>query len=317
MTSKKRARPEAAPSATTGVEARPTAAAAPEATAPVPPSRTLVSEADEESPVVVKLGGEVIASDALPALAADMAAISREGGLVIVHGGGPQASALQEKLGQKPLKIAGRRFTDEATLDVMKMAVAGKLNVDLCAALLAAGGRPVGINGASSRVIAAEKRPPRVYAGAGVDAIDLGLVGDVTGVNRELLSLLLEGGFLPVLACLGAGADGRIYNINADIVATRVAVELGAKSLVLVSDVVGVLRDVKDPSSRVARLTTDQGKALIAEGVVRDGMIPKLEESFAAIAAGAARVHIVGILERGDLEKEIASPGSVGTVLVA
>lgn len=285
--------------------------------APSPTSRTLVSESDEQGPVVVKLGGEVIASGDLVSLAADMATLSGTSGLVVVHGGGPQASELQEKLGQKPVKIAGRRFTDAATLDVMKMMVGGKLNVDLCAAILAAGGHPVGINGASSRVIAAEKRPPRVYGGAGPDPIDLGLVGDVTGVNQDLLGILIEQGFLPVLACLGAGADGQIYNINADVVAVRVAVELSARSLVLVSDVVGVLRDIKDPSSRIQKITIDEGKALISEGIVKDGMIPKLEESFAAIHAGAAQVHIVGRLGRGDLEKEIASPGSVGTVLVA
>src|SRR5687767_10636735 len=105
----------------------------------------------------------------------------------------------------------------------MKMVVAGRLNVDLCAALLKAGARPVGLHGASARVIAAEKRPPRVYSGAGAEPIDLGLVGDVTGVDEALLGLLMERGYVPVLACLGAGADGQVYNINADIVATRVA----------------------------------------------------------------------------------------------
>src|SRR6185503_16674565 len=119
-------------------------------------------------PLVVKLGGEVIASAGLAAIAADLAAIAAAGTpIVVVHGGGPQATRLQERLGIAPRQIAGRRVTDEATLDVMKMVVAGKLNVDLCAALVKAGARPVGLHGASSRVIEAEKRPPRVYAGAG------------------------------------------------------------------------------------------------------------------------------------------------------
>jgi len=279
-------------------------------------SRTLVSEDELADLVVVKLGGEVIASDGLPVLAADLARIALERGLLIVHGGGPQATKMQENLGQKPVKIAGRRVTDRDALDVMKMVVAGKLNVDLSAALLAAGAKPVGLSGASSRVIAAEKRPPRVYSGAGPDPVDLGLVGDVTGVNRELLGLLLEHGYTPVLACLGAGSDGAVYNINADIVATRVAVELRASSLVLVSDVVGVLRDVTDKSSRFQRLTVAEGRKLIEDGIVKEGMIPKLEESFAAIAAGAAQVHIVGNLGPGDLEREVAMPGSVGTVLL-
>lgn len=270
-----------------------------------------------EAPIVIKLGGEVVASAELAHVAADVASLAQRGSVVVVHGGGPQASRLQEKLGQTPKKIAGRRFTDEATLDVMKMVVAGQLNVDLCAALLRAGCRPVGLNGASARVIAAEKRPPRVYSGAGPDPVDLGLVGDVTGVDRELLGLLCDRRFVPVLACLGAGADGQVYNINADIVATRVAVELQAKSLLLVSDVRGVLRDVKDPSSRIGRLTVEEGRALIRDGVAKEGMIPKLEESFAAIAAGAKQVHIVGKLGASDLLREASDPGSVGTVLVA
>jgi acetylglutamate kinase len=155
-----------------------------------------------------------------------------------------------------------------------------------------------------------------VYAGAGPDPIDMGLVGDVVGVDEELLGLLLRGGYVPVLACLGAGADGQVYNINADIVANRIAVSLGARGVVLVSDVPGVLRDVADPSSRIARITVADGKRLIAEGVVTKGMIPKLEESFAALAEGAARVHVVGRLGPGDLAREIAEPGSVGTVLL-
>lgn len=268
-------------------------------------------------PAVVKLGGEVIASAELPAIAADLAAMAKSRRVFVVHGGGPQATKLQEKLGQTPVKIAGRRVTDADTLDVMKMVVAGKLNVDLCAALLRAGARPVGLHGASARVIAAEKRPPRVYAGAGPDPIDLGLVGDVTGVDKALLDLLAGSGYLPVLACLGGGEDGAVYNINADIVATRLAVAVAAESLLLVSDVRGVLRDIADPSSRIERLTVAEGKALIESGVVKQGMIPKLEESFAAISAGAAQVHVVGKLGPGDLLREASAPGSIGTVIVA
>lgn len=277
-----------------------------------------MSERAPASLVVVKLGGEVIGSPSMLApIARDLAALSNGGTpVVIVHGGGPQASRLQERLGQTTRQVAGRRITDADTLDVMKMVVAGKLNVDLCAALLAAGARPVGLHGASARVIEAEKRPPRVYAGAGPDPVDLGLVGDVTAINRELLALLAAQGFVPVLASLGANARGDVYNINADAVASRVAVGLGAAGLFLVSDVPGVLRDLGDPGSRIARLTVAEGRALIASGAVTKGMIPKLEESFAALEAGVARIHIVGRLGGGDLAREVASPGSVGTVLV-
>ncbi|HVY44912.1 MAG TPA: acetylglutamate kinase [Minicystis sp.] len=266
--------------------------------------------------IVVKLGGEVVGSAALAPIAADVAELARAGTpVVLVHGGGPQATKLQEALGQTPKKIAGRRVTDEATLDVMKMVVAGKLNVDLCAALLAAGARPVGLHGASALAIEATKRPPKVYPGAGPDPVDLGLVGDVVRVNLELLSTLTKGGYVPVLACLGASAAGEVFNINADVVANRVAAELGADGLFLVSDVPGVLRDVADPSSRIPRLTPREGRALIEAGAIKAGMIPKLEESFAALAAGVHRIHVVGRLARGDLAREAREPGSVGTAL--
>jgi acetylglutamate kinase len=270
----------------------------------------------ERSALVVKFGGEVIDDPCLADLATDLVALAQEGRRpVLVHGGGPQATRLQKALGQAPRQIAGRRYTDEATLDVMKMVVAGKLNVDLCAALIAAGGRPVGLHGASASVILATKRPPRVYGGAGPDPIDLGLVGDVVAVNRELIELLLDHGYTPVLACLGVDSEGHALNINADIVANHVAKALSASGLILVSDVAGVLRDVHDPGSRIERLTIAEGRALIEQGVVTRGMIPKLEESFAAIADGVRRVHIVGKLGRGDLLREARSPGSVGTVL--
>ncbi len=267
--------------------------------------------------VVLKVGGEVVSGPYLPAIARDLATL-RRGGVpaVVVHGGGPQATALQGKLGQTPNIVGGRRITDADTLDVMKMIVAGKVNVDLCAGLLAAGAKPVGLHGASSQAIAATKRPPVVVSGGGPDPIDFGHVGDVTGVNEELLSLLLAAGYLPVLACLGASATGETFNINADVVANRVAVALDARALVLITDVPAVLRDVKDPSSRIPRLTRAESKAAIADGTISKGMIPKIEESFKAIDEGVRAVHIMGRLSEGDLAREVESPGSVGTVLV-
>jgi acetylglutamate kinase len=266
--------------------------------------------------LVVKLGGEVVQGPYLQAIARDLAALQREGvPVVVVHGGGPQATELQKRLGQTPNVVAGRRITDEATLDVMKMTVAGKVNVDLCAALLAAGCSPVGLNGASACTVKAVKRPPRVVAGAGPDPIDFGHVGDVVGVNEKLLTLLVSGGFLPVIACLGASEDGQVFNINADIVGNQVAIALDAAGLFLITDVPAVLRDVSDPNSRIATLTIAEGKQAIADGVVTKGMIPKLEESFVALDQGVRAVHIVGKLGDGELLRAVREPGSVGTTL--
>ncbi len=263
-------------------------------------------------------GGEVVQGEYLGAIAADVAEMRRAGrSVVVVHGGGPQATDLQKRLGQTPQIVAGRRITDAETLDVMKMTVAGKVNVDLCAALLAAGTKPVGLNGASALPVRAVKRPPRVVAGGGPDPRDFGHVGDVTGVNDALIGLLAQNGYVPVVACLGADEAGHVYNINADIVANQLAIKLDAVALLLVTDVPGVMRDIKDPASRIPRITIAEGKKAIEDGVVTKGMIPKLEESFAALKEGVRAVHIVGRLSRGDLSREVAEPGSVGTVLLA
>ena len=268
--------------------------------------------------VVIKIGGEVVASSHMAALAGDVAAMIASGeSVVVVHGGGPQATELQKKLGQTPKIVAGRRITDADTLEVMKMTVAGKVNVDACAALVAAGAKPVWLHGASALAERAVKRPPRVVSGAGPDPIDFGHVGDVVGINQELIELLTGAGYVPVVACLGADEQGHCFNINADIVANRLAIALDAKALVLVSDVPGVLREVTDPTSRIPRLTVTDGRKAIADGIVTKGMIPKLEESFAAIAEGVRAVHVVGKLTHGQLAREVADPGSVGTVLVA
>lgn len=272
--------------------------------------------------IVLKLGGEVVQSEGLAAIAADVADLAKDGSahgfrVVLVHGGGPQATELTKRLGMTPNVVAGRRITDAPTLDVMKMTVAGKVNVDLCAALVGAGAKPVGLHGASSLTVKAKKRPPKVVAGGGPDPIDFGHVGDVTGVNRELLGLLSSSGYVPVVACLGADAEGHVYNINADIVANKIAIALEAEGLFLVTDVPAVLRDVSDPGSRISRMTMTEGKQAIADGVVTKGMIPKLEESFAAIGEGVRAVHIVGKLKAGELARAVREPGAVGTMLVA
>lgn len=268
---------------------------------------------------VIKLGGELLDEhhrDELGAIAADVKALIAEGHRVVfVHGGGPQSTALQKALGQEPRIVAGRRVTDEGTLDVIKMVVGGKLNIDLCSRLRAEGIDALGLHGVSGGVIRAEKRPPKVMPGAGPDPVDFGHVGDVSGVNRELVALLLDRGYTPVLACIGADAAGRAYNINADVVASGVATALEAERLLLVTGVAGVLRDINDPSSRIGRITAAEAKKAIDDGVVKGGMIPKLEESLEAVSRGVREVQIIGKLQPGDLARAVRQPGSVGTAV--
>ena len=262
--------------------------------------------------VVVKLGGDVLEGAALGVVAAEIARARAGRRLVVVHGGGPQATELSRQLGLEPRLVGGRRITDEATLDVMKMVVAGKLNVDLCAALRGAGVPAVGVSGTSG-VIRARRRPPRVVSGGGGEAVDFGFVGDVEGFDLDLVASLELAGYVPVIACLGADVAGGVLNINADVVASQLAAALRADALVACTAVGGVRRDREDAGSRIARITVAEARAAIADGTVQGGMIPKLEEAFAAIEAGGAAVHIVGA---GEIAASLDGPGSVGTLLV-
>jgi len=266
---------------------------------------------------VVKIGGEVVGSGEAALLGSDLRTLVEGGArIAIVHGGGPQATALQKQLGIETRQVAGRRVTDAATLDVMKMAVAGKLNVDLCATLVAAGVQAVGLHGASGLVVRAKRRPPKVYAGAGPEPVDMGFVGDVVGFNVPLLETLWTAGYVPVIACLGADAEGGVYNINADTVGNQLAAALKAERLFLVTSTPGVLRDVNDPASRIGQLTRAEAKQAIESGVVTGGMIPKLEEAMAVVDQGVGAIHILGKLAAGDLVRAVREPGSVGTTLL-
>jgi acetylglutamate kinase len=275
----------------------------------------LAIDAGAAGTVVVKLGGEVLSAPVLADVAADLARALRQpggAGFVVVHGGGPQATALSQRLGIEPRLVGGRRVTDAATLEVIKMVLAGQINVDLVAALRHAGVAAVGLHGASG-LVRAHRRPARVVSGGGPEPVDFGWVGDVDGFDLRLLATLAAGGYLPVVACIGASERGEVLNINADVVASQLAAALGVDALVAVTGVGGVRRDAADPATRIARLTVAQARAAITDGTVRGGMIPKLEEAFAPLAAGVGAVHIVG---PGEISQSLAAPGSVGTLLL-
>ncbi|HZL18261.1 MAG TPA: acetylglutamate kinase [Polyangia bacterium] len=262
---------------------------------------------------VVKLGGDVLAAPALGVVAAEIArALAAGRRLIVVHGGGPQSTELGRRLGIEPHLVGGRRITDAATLDVLKMAVAGRLNVDLVAALRAAGAPAVGLSG-SSGLVRAHRRPPRAVSGSEGAAVDFGLVGDVDGFDLALLEALDCAGRLPVLACLGAADDGQVLNINADVVASQLATAVGSGALVACTAVGGVRRDKDDPASRIPRLTVAEAREAIRSGAVQGGMIPKLEEAFVPLAAGVGAVHIVA---PADIAAALDTPGSAGTLLV-
>lgn len=267
---------------------------------------------------VVKVGGELAIDRARFALSVGGAIRQfAEAGIkvALIHGAGPQATELSRRLGIAPVTVGGRRVTDLATLEVMKMALAGQVSVDVVSALKAAGVRALGTTGISAGLVGATRRPPVVVTGGGPEPIDMGLVGDVTTVNVPLFEALSDLGLVVVIGSLCGDESGNPLNVNADTVATRVAAQLKAAKLFLVSNVPGVLRARGDPKTRIPRLTSAEARAQIASQVIQGGMIPKVEESLASLRHGVGSIHIVGIEPADALLQEALSPGRFGTVI--
>lgn len=273
---------------------------------------------------LLKFGGDVVAEPgALSAVLADVARLHGAGWrFVLCHGGGPQANALQERLGLTPRKVGGRRVTDAATLQVVKCVLAGEVSVDVVAAVQAAGLRGVGLTAHSGGVVQARRWPPQDVAGE-PEPVDYGFVGQVERVDPTLLQHLWSGGFVPVLNPIGGEPGGQgppceVFNINADTIAVEVAAALAVDHLFLMTGVPGVLRDRHDPDSRIPRLDVSGARRAIAEGVIAGGMIPKVQDVLPHLErsdSGIGAVHILGA-GAGVLEAEARGPGSRGTVLV-
>ena len=239
---------------------------------------------------VVKCGGQVLDQEnLLEAFCRDFAAL--EGPKVLVHGGGALAGRFQKALGMEPVKLEGRRVTDGATLQVVTMVYAGWCNKQVVALLQADGCNAVGLSGCDGSVITASKRPPLTLSDG--RTVDFGWVGDVNpaSVRTEFLQLLLEKGLTPVLSAINHDGQGHLLNTNADTVAASVAAALGAE-LITCFEQPGVLRDVNDASSVIPVIDKALYASLKADGIVADGMIPKLDQAFDALEQGAKQVRI-------------------------
>lgn len=217
---------------------------------------------------------------------------------VLVHGGGPEVSRLMERLGKRPEFVDGLRVTDAETMEIAEMALAGKINKELVARLARLGARAVGISGKDGALFVAERLLHRTADGR---VVDLGLVGEVRRVNTDVISVLEMGRFLPVVATVALGEDGRTYNVNADLAAGALAAALRADDFILLTDVPGILRDVGDESSLCRRLTAAEAESLVSAGVVTRGMLPKVRACVDAVRRGARRAVIMDGRDHGRL----------------
>jgi len=270
---------------------------------------------------VIKLGGEVLAdSDALDGVAAQVSLLWSLGiRVVVVHGGGPQASAASRRLGFEPRLVAGRRVTDDDALLVAKMVFAGELNVDVLSALRRHHVSAVGLSGVDAELVTARLRPPtptRTEAGD-VEVVDFGHVGDVAAVDPRILTTLLDARFVPVVASLAGDEEGRVYNVNADTLAEALAVALRAQKLLFLTGVPGVLRDRRDPATLVTFADADDLAALLASGALEAGMGPKVEACIRAARGGVERTHILDGRAPDSILCEVFTGAGCGTMIVA
>ena len=268
--------------------------------------------------LVVKFGGHAMGeADYVSAFAADIALLDQVGARpVVVHGGGPQIGAMLKKLQIESKFIDGLRVTDEATISVVEMVLAGGINKALVAAIAQAGGRAVGISGKDGGLITARKlmATAKTEGSAIEEAIDLGFVGEPAHVDTSVLEALNAADLIPVVAPVGCDAGGETYNINADTAAGAVAAALGATRMLMLTDVAGVLH--KD-GTLITELTVSQAEALIRDGTVSGGMIPKVETCINAVLGGAEAAVIMDGRAPHALLVELFTEHGMGTIIKA
>lgn len=255
--------------------------------------------------VVVKYGGAAMDNTGLASTFAEDLMLLRSVGIkpVIVHGGGPAVTHLSARLGIETTFVGGLRVTDAETLDVATMVLAGKLNTDVVATLVAGDVPAVGLSGVDGRLLLARKQ----------EGPDLGFVGEVVHVDASVLATLLDAAFVPVVASIAIDETGQAYNVNADVVAAELAVALDAEKLVYLNDVPGLIGPTGD---LLSELSASQATELLATpGVVAGGMIPKLESAVRALAAGIARVHFVDGRVEHAVVLELFTPEGIGTMI--
>jgi len=263
---------------------------------------------------VIKYGGNAMIDDALKHSFAQDVVLLRFIGInpVIVHGGGPQIGATMERMGKKPTFVSGQRVTDAETMDIVEMVLGGKVNKEIVNLINQAGGKAVGLTGKDGGLIQAKKltMTKRSEETGETEIIDVGLVGEVTEVRPGALDALDKGGFIPVIAPVGAGAHGETYNINADLVAGAVAGALKAEKLILLTDQAGILDKDKN---LISSLNKKKVEDLVHKGTIGGGMLPKTRSCFDALEAGCAKVHIIDGRVPHALLLEIFTKEGIGT----
>jgi len=262
--------------------------------------------------IVIKYGGNAMISGELKdSVIRDIVLLSYVGiKVVVVHGGGPEINEFLSKIGKKSNFVNGLRVTDEETIDVVQMVLAGKVNKDIVSLIDKNGGKSIGLCGIDADLLKSKKV---IFE----DGSDIGFVGEVVEVNDSIIEHSLNGGYIPVISTVALGQeDGKVYNINADSAAAKISVKINAEKFILITDVPGVLRDPRDETSLISELDVKDIDTLINDGVITGGMIPKVNCCREAINGGVSRTHIIDGRVLHSLILEVFSNEGIGTMIL-
>ena len=264
---------------------------------------------------VIKYGGNAMINEELKQSVMDDITLLKYIGInpVIVHGGGPDISDMLNKVNKESHFVNGLRYTDEETMGYAQMVLIGKTNKDIVSTLCGKGAKAIGISGIDGNLIEAEK----MTEDAEGNSIDIGYVGKIKKINTKVISMLANDEYIPVIAPIGVGKDGESYNINADTVAAEVAVALGASKLITLTDVGGVLKKLEDGSDYIIPvLDQNDIKDLVEEGIIKGGMIPKIEGCLDTVLRGVDRAHIIDGRIPHSIILETFTKNGIGTMIV-
>ena len=257
--------------------------------------------------VVVKYGGNAMTNETLKqAVMQDIVLLSLVGiKVVLVHGGGPEINAMLKKINKPSEFVNGLRYTDEETIDIVQMVLAGKVNKDLVQLLQQAGGKAMGLCGLDGNLIKAKQLNP-----------DLGYVGDITEINPDVINTALNNGYIPVVSTVATGSNGEVYNINADTAAARIAAEMGAANLILLTDIKGLLEDKDDDNTLIRVVGVSEVPYIKNQGIISGGMIPKIDCCVEAVRRGVKKTNIIDGRIPHSILIELLTDIGAGTMII-
>ena len=269
---------------------------------------------------VLKVGGEVCQPEFISEIAKQVSLIHHMGiKVILVHGGGPQMDNYLKTTGIEKRSVNGRRITDDATLEAAKMLYPGLISTNLVAALKSHGAQSIGLSGVDADLIQAVKRPVQEVTSpdGSTHKVDYGHVGDITKIDTALIELFLSRQTIPVIASLGVDPVGNVLNINADTIAAKMAIAVGAAKLILFTNVPGLLKDKSNSGSLISYADIETLQLMVETGQISDGMLPKAESCIAALKGGVPRTHIIDGTRAASLLLELFLNEGSGTMIVA